>query len=223
MAAAGAAAVKFPILFHSDFCACRLIGVATLGRIRVSGRKHRGGLGEAGKPGARIARMDKQRHSTPRSARSSGLSARARSCGWAREAAVEIEVISTGSLGLDIALGIGGLPRGRIVEIYGPESSGKTTLALHVVAEAQKARRHLRLHRCRARARSRLCPQARRQYRRAADLASPMPASRRSRSPTRWCARAPSTCWWSTASPRWCRGPSWKARWATAMSACMPG
>src|SRR6187455_701215 len=52
--------------------------------------------------------------------------------------ALEIESISTGSLGLDIALGIGGLPRGRVVEIYGPESSGKTTLALHVVAEAQK-------------------------------------------------------------------------------------
>jgi recombination protein RecA len=50
----------------------------------------------------------------------------------------EIEVVSTGSLGLDIALGIGGLPKGRIVEIYGPESSGKTTLALHVIAEAQK-------------------------------------------------------------------------------------
>ncbi len=53
--------------------------------------------------------------------------------------AVEIASISTGSLGLDIALGIGGLPRGRVVEIYGPESSGKTTLALHVIAEAQKA------------------------------------------------------------------------------------
>ena len=51
---------------------------------------------------------------------------------------VEIEAVSTGSLGLDIALGIGGLPRGRIIEIYGPESSGKTTLALHTVAEAQK-------------------------------------------------------------------------------------
>ena len=54
------------------------------------------------------------------------------------ENALEIPAISTGSLGLDLALGIGGLPRGRIVEIYGPESSGKTTLALHVVAEAQK-------------------------------------------------------------------------------------
>ncbi|MCX2722105.1 recombinase RecA [Roseibium salinum] len=52
---------------------------------------------------------------------------------------VEVAAISTGSLGLDIALGIGGLPRGRVVEIYGPESSGKTTLALHTVAEAQKA------------------------------------------------------------------------------------
>ncbi len=52
--------------------------------------------------------------------------------------AMEIEAIPTGSLSLDIALGIGGVPRGRIIEVYGPESSGKTTLALHVVAEAQK-------------------------------------------------------------------------------------
>ncbi len=50
----------------------------------------------------------------------------------------DIEVVSTGSLGLDIALGVGGLPRGRVVEIYGPESSGKTTLTLQVVAEMQK-------------------------------------------------------------------------------------
>jgi recombination protein RecA len=55
-----------------------------------------------------------------------------------KAADAEIEVISTGSLGLDLALGIGGLPKGRIVEIYGPESSGKTTLALHAIAEAQK-------------------------------------------------------------------------------------
>ncbi len=56
----------------------------------------------------------------------------------ASDRSIDVEAISTGSLGLDIALGIGGLPRGRVVEIYGPESSGKTTLALHVVAEAQK-------------------------------------------------------------------------------------
>ncbi len=52
--------------------------------------------------------------------------------------AMQIETISSGSLGLDIALGVGGLPRGRVIEIYGPESSGKTTLALHVIAEAQR-------------------------------------------------------------------------------------
>ena len=55
-----------------------------------------------------------------------------------KNSAMDIEALSTGSLGLDVALGIGGLPRGRIIEIYGPESSGKTTLALHVLAEAQK-------------------------------------------------------------------------------------
>src|ERR1700710_1356317 len=57
----------------------------------------------------------------------------------ARPGNEHIDVISSGSLGLDLALGIGGLPRGRVLEIYGPESSGKTTLALHVIAEAQKA------------------------------------------------------------------------------------
>ncbi|PHK96992.1 recombinase RecA [Pseudoroseomonas rhizosphaerae] len=56
----------------------------------------------------------------------------------AKQQSDEIEVIPTGSLGLDLALGIGGLPKGRIVEVYGPESSGKTTLALHAIAEAQK-------------------------------------------------------------------------------------
>ena len=55
-----------------------------------------------------------------------------------QQQALDIEAISTGSLSLDLALGIGGLPKGRIIEIYGPESSGKTTLALQVIAEAQK-------------------------------------------------------------------------------------
>ncbi len=58
--------------------------------------------------------------------------------GGKSDKSIEIETVSTGSLGLDIALGVGGLPRGRVIEIYGPESSGKTTLALHTVAEAQK-------------------------------------------------------------------------------------
>jgi len=56
---------------------------------------------------------------------------------------MNVEAIPTGALSLDIALGIGGIPRGRIVEIYGPESSGKTTLALHMIAEAQKMGGHL--------------------------------------------------------------------------------
>ena len=56
----------------------------------------------------------------------------------AHDKSIDVEAVSTGSLGLDIALGIGGLPKGRVVEIYGPESSGKTTLTLHVIAEAQK-------------------------------------------------------------------------------------
>jgi len=55
-----------------------------------------------------------------------------------QKSAMDVESVSTGSIGLDIALGIGGLPKGRIIEIYGPESSGKTTLSLHVVAEMQK-------------------------------------------------------------------------------------
>ena len=54
------------------------------------------------------------------------------------EAVEEVEAISSGSIGLDIALGVGGYPRGRVIEIYGPESSGKTTLTLHAIAECQK-------------------------------------------------------------------------------------
>src|SRR3984885_14902677 len=57
----------------------------------------------------------------------------------ARPDGQQVDVVSTGSLGFDLALGIGGLPRGRIIEIYGPESSGKTTLALHAIAQAQKS------------------------------------------------------------------------------------
>lgn len=69
---------------------------------------------------------------------------------------MNVETVPTGSLSLDIALGLGGLPKGRIIEIYGPESSGKTTVALHCVAEVQK-RRYRRIYRCGACIGSCLC------------------------------------------------------------------
>ena len=111
-----------------------------------------------------------------------------------------VDAIPTGSLALDAALGIGGVPRGRIIEVYGPESSGKTTLALHILAEAQKAGR-----------RSGLCGRGARAWTRSMPplwgwtsipcwSPSRTPASRPWRSPTRWCAPAPSTWWWWT---RW--------------------
>ena len=62
-------------------------------------------------------------------------------------ASMEVETISTGSIALDLALGVGGLPRGRVTEVYGPESSGKTTVALHVIAEAQKNGGQCAIHR----------------------------------------------------------------------------
>ena len=60
--------------------------------------------------------------------------------------AINVDSIPTGALALDLALGIGGIPRGRIIEVYGPESSGKTTLAQHIVAQAQKKRWHRSIH-----------------------------------------------------------------------------
>ena len=92
-----------------------------------------------------LLRLDERRTMDKQKALDSALAQIERSFGKGsimklgqRDAAMDIEATSTGSLGLDIALGIGGLPKGRIIEIYGPESSGKTTLALHVAAEEQK-------------------------------------------------------------------------------------
>jgi len=94
---------------------------------------------------AEILEMDRKRDSDKQKALDSALAQIERQFGkgsimklGADNPVTEIEATSTGSLGLDIALGIGGLPKGRVVEIYGPESSGKTTLTLHVVAEEQK-------------------------------------------------------------------------------------
>ena len=91
-----------------------------------------------------LLKLDERRNMDKQKALDSALAQIERSFGkgsimkLGQRAAMDIEAVSTGSLGLDIALGIGGLPKGRIVEIYGPESSGKTTLALHTVAEEQK-------------------------------------------------------------------------------------
>jgi len=106
----------------------------------------------------------------------------------------EVDVISTGSLGLDIALGIGGLPRGRVVEIYGPESSGKTTLTLQAIAEAQKKGGVCAF----VDAEHALDPTyAAKLGVNVDDLLVPSrtPASRRWKSPTCWSAPTPST-WW---------------------------
>lgn len=78
---------------------------------------------------------------------------------------MNIETVPTGSLSLDIALGLGGVPKGRVIEVYGPESSGKTTVALHMVAEVQKRGGIGRLYRCGARPGSSLREKYRRGYR----------------------------------------------------------
>ena len=77
---------------------------------------------------------------------------------------MNLEVISSGSLAVDLAVGVGGYPRGRVIEIYGPESSGKTTLALHAIASAQKSGGIAAIHRCRTRPGSGLCPPPRRRH-----------------------------------------------------------
>ena len=91
--------------------------------------------------------------------------------------ALNVEAISTGSITLDAALGIGGVPRGRIVEIYGPESSGKTTIALHIIASAQKNGGEAAFI-CRAAARQ-LCWAPRQTHLSAASPATPIPRMRR--------------------------------------------
>jgi hypothetical protein len=85
---------------------------------------------------------------------------------------IRVDFIPTGAINLDAAIGVGGIPRGRITEIYGPESSGKTTLCLHVVANAQKAGGCRRLHRRRACARHRVRAQAGRRRGQPAHLAA---------------------------------------------------
>ena len=102
---------------------------------------------------------------------------------------LNIGVIPTGALPLDAALGIGGVPRGRIVEVYGPESSGKTTLALQIIAEAQAMGGIVGVHRRRTRARSGLCRRVWAWISTTCSSPSPTRASRRWRSATCSCVR----------------------------------
>ena len=136
---------------------------------------------------------------------------------------MEIETISTGSLGLDIALGVGGLPRGRVIEIYGPESSGKTTLGAARDCRSAEDRRHRRVRRCRACARPGLCQEARGRHRRADRVAA---RHRRAGARDRRYAGAlerDRRAGDRIRSPRWCRAPRSRARWATATSASRRG
>ncbi len=134
----------------------------------------------------------------------------------------DIQVLPTGSIGLDIALGIGGYPKGRIIEIYGPESSGKTTLTLHAIAQVQKAGGVAAF----VDAEHALDPAYARKLGvedgRAPRLPASTTASRRSRSPTCSSARTRSTSSSSTLSRRSCRRRRSKATWATATSASRP-
>ena len=134
---------------------------------------------------------------------------------------VKVPVIPTGSIGVDLALGIGGIPKGRVTEIYGPESSGKTTLTLHVIAECQKlggtaafidAEHALDV------------TYARRLGVKTDDCSSrsPTTASRPLKSPTCWSVPARWTSWSSTPWPPLSPRPNSKARWAKRRSAGTP-
>ena len=125
-------------------------------------------------------------------------------------AAMQVDAISTGSIGLDLALGVGGVPRGRIIEVYGPESSGKTTLALHVLAEAQKKGGDVAF----IDVEHALEPA----YARAlgVDIDSLLISQ------PDWCAPVPLMPSLWTLLPPWCPALRSRARWATAMWACRP-
>ena len=138
------------------------------------------------------------------------------------KAELNVDYIPTGSLSLDVALGIGGLPKGRIVEIYGPESSGKTTLALHVVAEAQKRGGEVAF----VDAEHALDPT----YARALGvqvedmlIAQPDTGEQALEITEALSAPAPLTWWWWTPWRPWCPGRRSRAKWATVMWACRPG
>jgi hypothetical protein len=106
----------------------------------------------------------------------------------------DVPVISTSSIGLDAAVGVGGLPRGRVIEIFGPESSGKTTLALHVVAQPRR-RAGSRPTSTPNTLSTQSTPRSSASTSTTCSSRSPIRANRRWRSPNRWCGRTRLTCW----------------------------
>ena len=130
-----------------------------------------------------------------------------------KEAIVPIAIISTGSISFDAALGVGGVPRGRVIEIFGPESSGKTTITLQIIAEAQKAGGMAAFVDA-EHALDPPTPKSLAWMSTTCSSRSPITASRRLKSLKHWSAPAPSMYWSSTQSPRWCPRPNSTAKWA---------
>src|SRR5579859_6221333 len=131
----------------------------------------------------------------------------------AKDAIVPISVISTGSISFDAALGVGGVPRGRVIEIFGPESSGKTTITLQIIAEAQKAGGLAAF----VDAEHALDPVYARKLGVDTDnllISQPDYGEQALEIVKRWCARTRSMCWWSIRLRRWFRRRSLMARWA---------
>ena len=140
----------------------------------------------------------------------------------AKEAIGPISVISTGSISFDAALGVGGVPRGRVIEVFGPESSGKTTITLQIIAEAQKAGGLAAF----VDAEHALDPAYAKKLGVDTDnllVAQPDYGEQALESSKLWSARTQSTCWWSIRWPRWCPRPSSTAKWATRTWACRRG
>ena len=143
-------------------------------------------------------------------------------CGWVRGTSLPVTVIPSGSISLDAALGVGGFPRGRVMEIFGPESSGKTTLALHVIAQSQKVGGTAAFIDAEHALGSYVRPQAGRGCgqpdRFAAGLRG---AGARDYLRARIFGGVSTSSWWIRWR-RWCRKRNSKAKWAIATWDCTP-
>jgi len=139
-----------------------------------------------------------------------------------KEAIVPIAVIPTGSISFDAALGVGGFPRGRVVEVFGPESSGKTTITLQVIAEAQKVGGMAAF----VDAEHALDPGYAKKLGVDVDnllVSQPDYGEQALEITEALGGRTPLTCWWWIRWRHWCRRPNWTAKWGTATWGCRRG